>query len=503
MQLLESSKSRAAIHRNLLEAELSDYVRETWPILNPATTFLDNWHIPLICDYLTLISSGKLTRLIINIPRRYMKSTMVSINWPTWEWTQYPSQKWMFASYAYGLSVKHSLARRRIIESDWYKSKWGNIIQLSSDENQQNFYTNTQAGSMLATSMTGTALGLGGNRLVIDDPVDPEEARSRVQRETANREFDQKFYGSLDDKINGAIVIIMQRLNEEDLTGHVSGIKSSDFNSYLLKSNGWTVLRIPAEAEDTEEIRFPFHPEMNFERKRGDILWPTREGSIQLESTKQTLRWGYAGQYQQRPTAEEGGIFKRKWITENFYKEDPRTLCKKLDRIIQSWDCSFKDLDSSDYVVGTVWGMKDADIYLLDWTRDKLDLPGTISEIHSTSKAWPRSRLKLVEDSANGPAVIQVLKKKIQGLVAVSTRSESKDSRAVAVTPLYEAGNVHYPDPSIRATVKTLIDEVCDFPNGSYDDFVDSMDQALNRLGNVAAKRVTKAPEVAAFEIFD
>jgi predicted phage terminase large subunit-like protein len=501
MKLLQNSQGRKAIHRARLEDDLHAFSRESWKILEPATNFLDNWHIALICDYLTLISRGQLKRLIINIPRRYMKSSLVSVNWPVWEWPQLPSQKWMFASYSHDLSVKHSIKRRRILESAWYKDNWGHVIQMSADQNQRDYYENTFAGSMLATSMTGTALGLGGNRLIIDDPVDPEEARSKLKRETANREFDQKFYGSLDDKINGAIVLIMQRLNEEDLTGHISGIKSADLNSYLIESGGWTMLRIPAEAEITEEIRFPLHPELNFERKKGDLLWPLREGPPQIELIKATLRWGYAGQYQQRPTAEEGGIFKRKWITENYYTEEPRALCKKLDTIIQSWDTSFKDLDTSDYVVGTVWGMKGADIYLLDWIRDKLDLPGTIQAIYDLSKAWPKARLKLIEDTANGPAVIQVLKKKIQGLVPVGTKGESKESRAVAVTPLYEAGNIHYPALSLRPTVKNLIDEVCDFPNAANDDFVDSMSQGLNRLGNARARKKFVVPDVAAFAI--
>jgi len=193
------------------EQHLHDFVKQAWPIIEPGTEYLDNWHIVLICEYLMAVSLGIIKRLWINIPPRYMKSILVSILWPCWEWAALnPSQSWVFASYGYDLSTAHSRKRRDIIESQWYQNRWP--FRLRSDQNTQEDFANTLGGLMFATSIGGRVTGMGGNRLCIDDPTDPRRALSEVERERANEWYYDTFQSRLNDKINGTVVGIQQRL---------------------------------------------------------------------------------------------------------------------------------------------------------------------------------------------------------------------------------------------------------------------------------------------------
>jgi len=471
------------VRQELAERKLADFIRQAWHVIEPATPYLHNWHIDLICEYLEAVSAGQITRLIINIPPRYMKSIAVSVMWPVWEWIRHPETRWIFASYSQSLSTKHSVDRRTIIQSDWYQSRWGDRFKLVEDHNLKTEFLNDKRGHMIATSVGGTSTGKGGNRLVVDDPLNPKEAASDVLRERANTWFDQTFYSRLDDKKTGAIVVIMQRLHEKDLTGH------------LLEQGGeWEHLCLPAIAEDRQVIHFPMSGR-TLVREPGDLLWPEREGPKEIEAAKLALRsYGFAGQYQQRPSPMEGGIFKRGWW--KFYKEPPA----RFDEMLQSWDCSFKNASTSDYVVGQVWGRVGGEFYLLDQVRDRMDFTETLQAVRALTAKWPKARSKLIEDKANGQAVIDALKREISGIIPV-TPKESKEARAMAVQPFMEAGNVYLPDPSIAPWIHDFIEECAAFPNAAHDDQVDAMTQALNRLAQrrKASEQVRQAFRGARF----
>jgi predicted phage terminase large subunit-like protein len=207
------------------------------------------------------------------------------------------------------------------------------------------------------------------------------------------------------------------------------------------------------------------------------LLWPERFGQEEVEALKRTMgSYAAAGQLQQRPAPAAGGILKRHWW--KFYREAPRPFSE----VIQSWDCAFKDTRTSDFVVGQVWGRHGADKYLLDQVRGRMDCPATIQAVKRLSEKWPQTQAKLVEDKANGPAVIATLKHEIVGLIAVNPEG-GKEVRAHAVSPQIEAGNVYLPDPTIAPWIGGFLDECAAFPNGAYDDQVDAMSQALVRLG--------------------
>ncbi|MBT9141986.1 MAG: hypothetical protein DDT29_00379 [Dehalococcoidia bacterium] len=447
----------------LAKQDLSSYIRQAWQIIEPATAYMHNWHIDAMSEHLTAVTQGQIRRLLINIPPRYMKSIMVSVMWPTWTWISHPSRRWLFASYAHSLSVKHSVDRRMIIQSDWYRSRWGDVYHLTSDQNVKTEYLNSQRGVMVATSVGAGALGKGGDVIIVDDPHNPREAQSDVQRKAAIDFFDLTLSTRLDDKKTGAIVVIMQRLHERDLSGHI------------LERGDYGHLYLPAEAETRTIIQMP----ISFKeiiREEGDILWPEREGAKEIAEQKRALgSYGYSGQYQQRPSPAEGGLLKREWW--RYYKQAPA----RFDEIIQSWDMTFKETIGGSYVVGQVWGRVGADKYLLDQVRDRMDFLDTLRAVRAVAAKWPQAKAKLVEDKANGPAVINALRREISGLIAVSPQG-SKEARAAVVSPEIEAGNVHLPDPSIAPWVHDFVEECATFPKGVYDDQVDCFSQALIRL---------------------
>lgn len=446
--------------RVMLEGGLLAFVRAGWPILEPQRPFAENWHHALVAEYLTAVYRRELLRLILNIPPRHTKSRLTAVLWPCWCWAREPGTAWIFGSYSAGLATRHSLDRRAVLASDWYQARWGERVAFAADQNLKAEYENTARGTMVATSVGGTAFGLGADVVVVDDPHNPEQALSETERETAARWFNQQLVTRLNDPATGAIVVIMQRLHQADLTGQ------------LLEQGGWEHVVLPAEADEPERVVFPVSGTVH-ERPAGGLLWTERFTEQVLAEQRQRLgSWGYGGQYQQRPTPLSGGIFKRAWW--RFYDEAPPTF----DDMCASWDCAFKDTRGADYVVGQVWGRKGADKYLLDQVRGRMAFPATLAAIRALAAKWPEATAKLVEDKANGPAVIDTLKHEVPGLIAV-TPEGGKVSRAQAVSPEIEAGNVYLPR---QPWVEGFIDECAAFPSGKHDDQVDAASQALRRF---------------------
>ena len=447
------------------EESLRAFVEQAWPILEPETPFVPNWHIEHIAEHLEAVTAGDITRLLINVPPRNMKSLLVSVLWPVWEWLRRPGGRWIFASYADGLASKHSLDRRTVIQSDWYQSRWGGRIQLATDQNVKNEFQNTQRGVMLATSVGGSVTGKGGSRIVVDDPHNPTQADSELQRQHAVTYFQNTLSTRLDDKKAGAIVVVMQRLHERDLAATCLEL-------------GYAHVNLPAEAEVPTTLVMPRSGRV-ITRPAGDLLWPAREGRAELDALKRSLgSAAYAGQYQQRPAPAGGLIFQREWW--KFYDELP-----PLHDMAQSWDMSYKDGPDNDYVVGLVAGRIGADIYLVDRVKGQWAFNETGKQIIALRARYPKAHLILVEDTANGPAIMDFLGRQVSGLVPVTPQG-NKMGRACAAQPQVEAGNIWLPNPRPygrllpeRAWVEEFIEVLAAFPNGAHDDDVDALTQLL------------------------
>jgi hypothetical protein len=387
-QLVRRAQLQDELLKRQAERSLRAFVEQAWPILEPSRPFTPNWHIDLICEHLEAVSAGATTRLLINLPPRSMKSLLVSVLWSAWEWSRWPGLRYIFASYTDALAAKHSLDRRTVLQSPFYQTRWGDRVILAPDQNEKGEFLNTARGRMIATSVGGSILGKGGDRIVIDDPHNPTQIESDAQRDAAITHF-KTLATRLDDKKRGAIIVVQQRLHEQDLT------------ATCLELGGYVHLCLPAEAEERTEIVFPSGRRLI--REPGDLLWPEREGRSELDDQKKVLGTAvYSAQYQQQPTPAGGLIFKREWF--QFYDTLPPAT-----HFLQSWDLSFKGEASSDFVVGLMAARVGANIYLLDRVRGQWAFPETCKQIDVFTRRYPDTGAILVEDTANGPAVMAVV----------------------------------------------------------------------------------------------
>jgi len=458
---IEQYKELVLLEREKCSRDFYFYFKRAWEIVEPKTPLLENWHHELIAEYLTACYLRQIKKLIINIPPRYAKSNLATVIFPTWVWINDPEERFLFTSYSSGLSTMHSLHRRNILESKWYHARWGNIFRMATDQNVKTEYENDKRGRMIATSMAGTATGKGGNFLMIDDPHDTTRAESTVKRESDILEFDQKFSTRLDDKERGIIIIIMQRLHTNDLTGH------------CLEQGDWEHLKVPCEAHEKTTIIFPISGK-KIVRKEGEILHPAREDRKALAKQKKSLgSYGYASQYQQLPSPREGGILKR------HYWQRYNVLPTRFEEIIDSWDFSFKKLTDSSMVCGTVWGRVKANKYLIHLVMRKMGFADSLKAILNMRVLYPKIERSIVEDKANGSAIIETAKNSITGILAFNPQG-SKEERAAAIEPQCESGNVFLPTKEFASfDVQAYIDNLANFPNAKYSDDVDSTTMAL------------------------
>ena len=408
-----------------------------------------NWqrapHLEILCSKLEAVERGDINRLMVFLPPRSGKSEVTSKKFPAWYLGRHPDREIILASYAADLAYDFSRIARETL------SEWGHLwgVALSGDSSAvKRWGLDGHRGGMMAAGVGGPITGRGAHVALIDDPIKNwQDAQSPVLREKAWGWYKSTLRTRLAP--GGAIVLIMTRWHEDDLAGRL----------ILDASEEWDIVKLPAYSEQTDRY-----------------LWEARFSRAEYEATKKALGSHlWSAMYQQEPHPEEGGILKRQWW--KFYRQAP----SHFDTVLQSWDMTFKDLQTSDYVVGQVWGKEKGDYYLLDQFRARVDMPGTQRALKALSAKWPKAWQKLVEDTANGPAIIQTLRHEVSGLTPVHPK-ESKVARAYAVSPFMESGNVYLPDPSIAHWIHDFIEECSAFPNGTHDDQVDSCTQALKRL---------------------
>lgn len=495
-----------------LRRRLGTFSESAWPLVEKRR-YKSNWHIEVIAEHLEAVSRGELLRLIINIPPRHMKSLSVAVFWPCWDWLDHPERQWLFASYAEKLSKRDSLKCRRIIQSLGGRRHGGTLLEklgydgvvkllggsweLAPDQNEKLRFENTEGGYRLATSVDGTATGEGGDILVVDDPHKANEIESEAERENVIEFLDGTLSTRLNDPTTGAVVCVMQRLHEDDATGH------------MLERGGYHHLCLPAEYEPTHPFVCPAEVELPSGRvidgdprtEEGELLWPEHFTDEAVEELKLVLgSYRSAGQLQQRPAPAEGGILKRKWW--RYY--DPAWLedgwsGPRVVRLWQSWDTALKEKTTSDFAVGTLWAQiagSPADKYLLRLVRGQWGQTETETQIEQLA-AWALARFPdlgahevRIEKAANGAEIIAAMRHRLAGIKPI-TADRDKVVRAEAITPQLEAGNVYVPGwPNAEGTgfdaartppwVQGLIEESASFPHGSHDDQVDSLTQALD-----------------------
>lgn len=480
------------IEKRLMEVSLMEYVRRAWHVIEPSTEFQENWHIDAIATHLEAVSTGKIQNLIINIPPRCMKSILVAVMWPTWEWTTKPSTRFLFATYGSDLTIRDSLKRRNLILSPWYNQRWNQVYRLDPSQKSKGRFDNNKTGFCLATSVGGAATGEGGDRIVIDDPLKADEGVSDAARAAVNQWWRTTMSTRLNDMKTGARVIIMQRLHEDDLVGYLLDRMGAGGTHY-------EYLMLPMEYEKKRHCATSIGWE-DPRKREGDPLWPDRFDSGEVSTLKADLgEYNAAAQLQQNPAPSGGGMFKDRWwkywVPYGRLEDYPPVQIRDEDgkvayaeivecpphhrlTLSQSWDCAFKDKKDSDFVVGQLWGQSDARFFLLDQVRGQWNILSTIDAIVSMTKAYPSAVEKLIEDKANGPAIISMLRRKVVGLIPINPE-KSKEARAQAAVPIVNAGNVYLPHPHIVQWVEPFIHEFSTFPVGKNDDQVDAFSQMI------------------------
>ncbi len=457
---------------------LREFIRDAWRVVEPATPFLPNWHIDAISEHLEALTDLRIRRLLITMPPRHMKSLLASVIWPAWLWTFRPWLRMLYASYHADLTVRDTVRTRRLIRSPWYQANFGHVYRLTSDQNEKSRYENSLTGVRLATSTEGMGTGEGGDVIVYDDPHNVKKSESEAERKSTITFWDESMSTRGNTPTNTVWAVIMQRSHEGDLAGH------------LIQGGEYVHLCLPARYE--AKTRKPPTP-LGWSDPRteeGSLLWPSRFPEAELGAIERQLgARGTASQMQQRPAPQEGSIWKRGWwrfwttIHERRGLPGFVELPTRFDVQLQSWDMAFKDAEENDYVVGEVWGRLATDCFLLWEERGHLGFPASLRAVLSLGKRFPNTRLKLIEDKANGPAIISTLRKKIQGIVAVPVQG-SKVARAEAASAAAESGQVYLPDPAMPgyAWVEDFIEELATFPNAVHDDRSDAAAQAILRL---------------------
>lgn len=440
---------------------LIDFVRGAWRCVEPGTEFVCGRSVEAICNHLESVSRGEIRNLLINVPPGFSKSLLTEVFWPAWEWIERPATRWISVSFDAQLTLRDSRRMLAILQSDWYRRNYGDLIVAGDRRIAAGNVANCGGGWRFTTSVEGKMTGRHCDIMVVDDPLKPQDV-SEATLASCKRWWTETVPSRFGNQSTGRRVIIMQRLHEEDLAGLV------------LREPGWEVLRLPMRYEPGAHCRTSIG--QDWRTREGELLDPIRfpEDVVARMEREMGSRVA-AAQLQQRPAPAAGAIFLRKWF--KHYREPPA----RFDQYVQSWDCAFKDTDGSDFVCGQVWGVRGGEYYLLDQVHDRLDLPGTCEAILRMRRAWPKAVTILVEDKANGPAVIQTLGKRVSGLTAIEPEG-GKLARANAVAPLYEAGNVWHPGPDRASWVDGTEEEMATFPFAAHDDRVDACSQALNYL---------------------
>jgi len=451
-----------------LTNDLGAFVRSAWPVLHPGAKLSWNWHYELIAEYMTLVKQRKIQRLILNVPPRTAKSTTAAICFPVWCWLTDPAGSFLCASYEMGLASAHNLERRRLLQSAWFQSLFGDRFRLSEDRLAIEEFGNQSGGAMLAVSTSSRAQGRGGDYAIVDDPNSADDVLSDVIRRTTNEWLDHMLPQRLNDPATSPVVLIQQRLHEADCTGFLLETQRGE----------WVHIKLPLIAEEDEVWTFPLSNRV-VRRNKGECLDPKRFPHKVVEARRRN-RMVWAGQFQQEPAPVEGNLVKQSDVRyyggiDPLTAQRDETLPASFDRKIISVDCAFKDLATSDYVAIGVIGVKGRKRFLLNVVNAHLDAAATEAEIRRQHEVHRPVAAVLVEDKANGTAVISRLKANVSGVIEIEPEG-GKIARMYAAAPEWQAGDWYVERNA--AWTEPFLQQITMFPNARNDDQADMMSQA-------------------------
>ena len=460
MQLLAKNKMRY-------------FLRKAFSILNPAAKLKWNWHLDYLCDILEEVANGRIKRLIINIPPRYLKSVICSVCFPAWMLGRNPKKRIIVASYSKALAVKHSLDTRQLMISRWYRKNFPKT-KIANGLNEKTKFCTTDNGFRFATSVNGTLTGEGGDVLIIDDPHNPANIYSKITRKRTINWFSGVFMSRLNNKNEGAVVIIMQRLHTDDLVGYLLAKEHEKNDKNAQKE--WFLVSLPALAEN--ECNYFLFNKIYKKRKIGDVLHPTMEPFDTLMKIKSDLgEYNFEAQYQQQPVALSGNMIKKSWLHYFDLSEISNLYNRTNNDYYISVDCASGIGTENDFTAIAVFLIEKNKFYLCDIYRLKVTYPELKQKILEISQKYT-PKIILIEDKSNGASLIQDLKKNTSINIIAIKPTKSKECRVNDILSTFEAGRLLI--AKNQSWLQELEIELLSFPNCKHDDQVDSISQFIN-----------------------
>jgi predicted phage terminase large subunit-like protein len=503
--LLAELPDEETADRLLAERSLWEFVRQAWHVIDP-DPFQDNWHVGCICEHLEALTALEITRLVINCPPRVGKSALVSVLWLPWVWLSAPETRWMFGTYADRFVVRDTDRTRVVLASGWYRRRWGGRFRLCGRDTGS-YLENDRMGFRFASTVGGAGMGEGGVYYVADDPNKVQEVRSPAARAAVREWWSKAVSTRQNDPRKTRRVVVQHRLHEGDLSGYL-----------LAEVGGYEHLVLPMEHEPgrvyrgAPAARRPRHPVVptrvqsrsptarDPRAAEGELLWPERIGREAVEDGKKELRAdGTAGQYQQRPSAEEGTVFQQSLFRYCELRDGPRGVMFALRqpdgteelvalsgcRFFQCADTALKADRHSDYtaVCAAVLTPR-SDLLIHDVTRARVEVPYQLGFLRAcrqgptawdearkapvTAGRWPKPIVRqYVEEAASGIGLLQAGAAAGVPLVGVSARRDPVE-RAATLATLYQRGKVYH--SSGAPWLSWFEDELLSFPNGAHDD---------------------------------
>lgn len=465
------------------KSSLKRFVELAWSQIEPTTPLVWTWHLDVLCERLEAVTRREIRDLVVSVPPGTSKSLIASVLWPAWVWTIDPGHRWITTSYSDKVVSRDAERMRGLVRSPWYQSRWPEA-KIPSDRAQSDslrVFRTTAGGLRYSTTVRGQLTGEHADTLVVDDPVDPLGANATSGAELSEVEtwWSQTVPTRFRDHARSARVVIMQRLHERDLAG-------------ICLRDGYAHLCLPMRFEHN-------HPQRDHADRRtasGALLCPERFPEDVVAALERVLGPRQAAsQLQQRPIPAGGLIYRAEYF-ERRWTELPAGGTYTL-----SIDCAFKDSSSSSWVVVQCWYQQGPNHYLVDQSRGHWGFVATTREVMAMAARYPKALRKLVEDKANGTAIIEVLRGTMAGLEAIEPIG-GKEARAHACEPLWASGHVLLPHATHAVYadgrrgapwVQEFVGEMLSFPLGMCDDQVDAQSQYLNRMGGNRAEKLKKA----------
>ena len=506
-----------AIQKRRCELSLAEYIKQAWHVVEPGQPYVHGWHIDFICAHLEAITDEVqfddgtfYNRLLVNVPPGTMKSLIINVFWPSWEWgpRNMPHMRYVCAAHSQELAIRDSVKMRRLVKSEWYQDRWGDRVQLMSDQDAKGKFENSATGSRQATAFEGIT-GYRGDRVIIDDPHSVDGANSDAKRNTVTQLFKEAVTSRLNNPDKSAIVVVMQRLHEEDVSGVI-----------LANSMGYDHIMLPMRYDPARA--FPTKLDYaDLREEEGELLFPDRFPLEVVERDEKAMGpYATAGQYQQQPEPRGGGIIKDHWWQLWDKKEYP-----PIEYIVASLDTAYTTKAENDFSALTIWGIFSASsetsatrsvdrygrtidvttsyqssslgpvpkVMLMYGWQKKLELHELAEEVAQTCSRMHVDRL-LIENKAAGHSVAQEIRRLFGNedfaVQMYDPKTLDKTARLYSIQHIFAEGMVYAPD---KDWAEQVIRQCSVFPKGKNDDLVDTVSMSLNHLRSVGM--LTRAQE--------